>query len=312
MFSPTVRHRCWNVGVDPVKWIPARSTVRQRDPGYRLPVAGDQVDHARRQPGGLEQPHREVRGELLRRRGLPHHDVAEQGRRGRQVAGDRGEVEGGDGQNEAFERPVFHPVPGARGGLRLLFQQPPGVVHVEAPEVDQLAGGVDLRLVHRLGLAADRGGVDRGPPRAAQQVGGLEQDRGPVIERQRAPAGRRRGGGLDGVRHVLVGRVAHGPEHVPEVVRRHDFDGFPGTDALPAADGHGQLGPFPGQLFDLAFHGRPLVASRHVLVNRLVGWLRYVGHGVHERPPWLPGIVDGHSMRTRCGTGRAGAAAFPG
>ena len=25
MFSPTVRHRCWNVPVEPVKWIPARS-----------------------------------------------------------------------------------------------------------------------------------------------------------------------------------------------------------------------------------------------------------------------------------------------
>ncbi len=25
MFAPTVRHRCWNVGVEPVKWIPARS-----------------------------------------------------------------------------------------------------------------------------------------------------------------------------------------------------------------------------------------------------------------------------------------------
>ena len=25
MFSPTVRHRCWKVGVEPVKWMPARS-----------------------------------------------------------------------------------------------------------------------------------------------------------------------------------------------------------------------------------------------------------------------------------------------
>ncbi len=25
MFCPTVRHRWWNVGVEPVKWIPARS-----------------------------------------------------------------------------------------------------------------------------------------------------------------------------------------------------------------------------------------------------------------------------------------------
>ena len=25
MFSPTVRHRCWKVPVEPVKWMPARS-----------------------------------------------------------------------------------------------------------------------------------------------------------------------------------------------------------------------------------------------------------------------------------------------
>ena len=25
MFSPMVRHRCWKVGVEPVKWMPARS-----------------------------------------------------------------------------------------------------------------------------------------------------------------------------------------------------------------------------------------------------------------------------------------------
>ncbi len=25
MFSPTVRHRCWKTGVEPVKWMPARS-----------------------------------------------------------------------------------------------------------------------------------------------------------------------------------------------------------------------------------------------------------------------------------------------
>src|SRR5215469_15110735 len=104
---------------------------------------------------------------LLRRRRLPHHDVAGQGRCGRQVPGDRGEVERSYGQNEAFERPVFHPVPCAGAGLWLLFEQPAGEVDVVAPEVDQLAGGVDFGLVHRLGLAQDRGRVDGGPPWAA-------------------------------------------------------------------------------------------------------------------------------------------------
>ena len=166
-------------------------------------------------------------GELLGRGRLPHHDVAEQGGRGRQVPRDRGEVERGDGQDETLQRPVLHPVPDPRAGLRLLRQQPPRVVNVVAPEVDQLAGGVDLGLVHRLGLAEDGGRVDRRPPRAAQQVGGLEHDRGPVVERQRPPGRRRRRGRVDRGRHVLFGRVAHGAEHVPVVVRRDHVDRLP-------------------------------------------------------------------------------------
>ena len=40
MFSPTVRHRCWKVPVDPVKWIPARSGCGSatRDTARPLPV----------------------------------------------------------------------------------------------------------------------------------------------------------------------------------------------------------------------------------------------------------------------------------
>ncbi len=138
--------------------------VGQRDPGHRLPVPGDQVDHSGRQPGRFEQAHRVVRGQLLGRRRLPHHHVAEQGRSGRQVAGDRGEVERGDGQHESLERAVLHPVPAAGRRFRLLAEDLPGVVDVVPPEVDHLAGRVDLRLVRRLGLAEDGGGVHGGAP----------------------------------------------------------------------------------------------------------------------------------------------------
>ena len=41
MFSPTVFHRCWKVLVEPVKWMPARSRVGQRDLGDLDAVAGD-------------------------------------------------------------------------------------------------------------------------------------------------------------------------------------------------------------------------------------------------------------------------------
>ena len=81
---------------------------------------------------------------------------------------------------------------------------------------------------------------------------------------------------------VLLGRVAHGAEHMPVVVRRDDVDGLPAAEPLPAADGHGQLGPLPGQLLDLAFQGRAVSAPRWVLPDRLVDWRRHCGDGVHD------------------------------
>ncbi len=108
------------MAVEPVKWMPASRGSVERDVGDQRTVAEHQVDHAGRQPGGLEQLHGQVRGDGLGRRRLPHHGVAHQRRRGRQVAGDRGEVERGDRVDEALERPVLDPVPDAGGGDRLV------------------------------------------------------------------------------------------------------------------------------------------------------------------------------------------------
>ncbi len=178
MFSPTVapqvlerRRRAGEVDAGQVG-------VAERDLRDVEAVAGEHVDHARRQAGLLEQLHRQRRGELLGRRRLPDHRVAHQRRRGRQVAGDRGEVERRDRVDEALERAVVGAVPDA-GAVRdrLLGEDLAGVVDVEPPEVDQLAGRVDLGLERGLRLAEHGGRVEPLPPRAGQQVGGLEQDR---------------------------------------------------------------------------------------------------------------------------------------
>ena len=260
--------------------------VGQRHPRYRLPVPGDQVDHPGRQPGRLEQAHRVVRGQLLGRRRLPHHHVAEQGGRGRQVAGDRGEVERGDGQHEALERAVLHPVPYAGRGFRLLAEDLPGVVDVVPPEVDHLAGGVDLRLVRRLGLAEDGGGVDGGAPRPGQQFGRLEEDRGPVVETERTPAGRRLLGRVDRGGHVHVGGVTEPAEDVPAVVRLDHVDQVAGWHLLAAVDGHGEFGLLAGEFLYLALQRGPLVAARLILPDRLVDRHRNPGDGVHHDRSW--------------------------
>ena len=226
MFSPTVapqvlegRRRAGEVDAGQVG-------VGQRDLGDVEAVAGQHVDDARRHPGLLEQLHRQRRGELLGRRRLPDHRVAHQRRRGRQVAGDRGEVERRDRVDEALERPVVGAVPDAGAvGDRLVGEDLLGVVDVEAPEVDQLAGGVDLGLERGLRLAEHGGGVEPLAPRAGQQVGGLEQDRAAVVERT-SPASRapRRSRPSTAASASACRGVLQRAEHVLVVVRLDDVD----------------------------------------------------------------------------------------
>ncbi len=49
MFSPTVRHRCWKVGVEPVKWMPARSGCARATSETSSPSPGSMLIT----PGGI-------------------------------------------------------------------------------------------------------------------------------------------------------------------------------------------------------------------------------------------------------------------
>ena len=244
---------------------PGQVRAGQCDLGDRPAAAGHHVDHPGRQPGRLEQAHQVVSGQLLGGGRLPDHDIAEQGGCGRQVAGDRREVERRDREHESLERAVLEPVPRAGRRPRLLGQQPPGVVHVVPPEVDQLAGGVDLGLVRGLGLAEDGSRVDGGAPRPGQQVGGAQEDGRAVVKGQLAPPWRGPPRGLDGRRHVLLGRVAEPAEHVPVVVRLDHVDAIAGTHPVLAADRHGQLGLLPCEFLDPVLQSGALSAARGIL-----------------------------------------------
>ena len=91
-------------------------------------------------------------------RWFPDHRIAHQCRSATEVCGNGSEIEGRDGINVALERTVIDMVPDSRGidGRLLAGDLFEGVMVVEAEEVNQLTGRIDLRLEDRLGLAEHR------------------------------------------------------------------------------------------------------------------------------------------------------------
>ena len=200
---------------------------------------------------------------------LPDDGVAHQRGRRREVAGDRGEVERRDGEDEALERPVLEPVPDAGRGDRLLLVDARHVLDVEAPEVDELAGGVDLGLVRGLRLAEHRGRVQRLPPRAGEELGRAEEDGGALLPRRPRPV--LPGVGRGGDRRLDLGRAAlvDVGEDVAALVRHDRFERVAGADVL-AADHERDLEALGRELVEAAPELVALGAAGLVAVHRLV------------------------------------------
>ena len=231
--------------------------MREHRVADRAARAEHHVDDARRQPRLLVDLHQEVGRVDGRRRRLEDDGVPHQRRRGRQVPGDRGEVERRDGEDEALERAVLDPVPDAGRGDRLLAHQPVHVGDVEAPEVGQLARRVDLGLERRLRLAEHRGGVHRVAPRPGEQLGRPQEDRRPRLPRERRPLAAGLGGRGDRPRDLLLAAVVVLPEDVLVVVGHDDVGGAPGAHLL-AADHHRDLDLPAGHLVQAGLEAGPL------------------------------------------------------
>ena len=174
---------------------------------------GHKVDHSRRQPSLLQQSQHEVVRVGRRRRGLPHDCAPHERRRGREVAANRRKVERCDGVDESF-----------------------CVVRIEAPEVGQLAGRIDLCLESRLALAQHRRCVEHRAPARRKQVGRFEEDGGPVDQRPVRPVAPRFPGCLDRGGDFFRAGLVHLGEHMAMAVRHHRVDGLAGTDFLAADD----------------------------------------------------------------------------
>ena len=211
--------------------------IREQCTAHRDRVSRQEVDDAGGQSGLLQDAIEIPVAQGGRGRGLPDHRVSHQRGRGRQVAADGREVERRDRVHEPFERPVIHPVPHAGGRLGLLPVDLVREVDVVAKEVDQLAGAVDLGLECGLALAQHGGGVDQLPVRGGEQIGGLEEDGGAVLEAPVCPValGLDRGLGRRCDRRGVG--LMHLGEHTAMAVRGHHVVGVAGAD-LPAAHHH--------------------------------------------------------------------------
>jgi hypothetical protein len=255
--------------------------ISQQHFGDLRPVTGEHVDDTRRETRLRQEIHRQRGRELLCRRGFPDDDVAHQGHGRGQVARDRGAVERRDRVDETFERTVVGSVPDALGvGHRLLREDLAGEMHVEAPEVGQLAGRVDLGLVRRLCLAQHGRRVDPGPPRAGQQVGGSQENGGAIIERHRAPVVRSGQRSPDRVDRVLLGGVGRRGQHPLVVERSDDLEGLSGRPPRGAADHCTEL---QRAVERPQCHGETLAlgAAGSVVEHGLVDRQRRMGDGVH-------------------------------
>ena len=111
---------------------------------------------------------------------------------------------------------------------------------VEPPEVDQLAGGVDLGLLDGFALAQDGRRVDPVAPGPGEQLGGTEEDRGTLLEGGVRPVPAGHEGGVDGALHIRHRRLVEVPQLLGVPVRCAHREAGAGALDWQSADVHRQ------------------------------------------------------------------------
>ncbi len=262
-------------------------------------VAGHEVDDARREAGRLEDLHDVVRAQHRTRGRLPDDGAAHERGRARQVAADGGEVERRDRVDEAFEAAVVGLIPDRVAARRLLVVELLREADVEAPEVDQLAGRIDLRLVHRLRLAEHRRGIERHAPRRGEQLGGTKEHRRAILPAPVRPVASGRGSRTDRQPHFLGASLVVVGQHMRMLVRHHRLPGLAGPHFL-SADHQRNIDALARHRRQPRLDGRALGCSGCIGEIGIVGRGRNTAdtvkrHGVHCR-------TKNEELRTKNGT----------
>ena len=149
-----------------------------------------------------------------------------------------------------------------------------GVGCIETHKVDQLARGVNLRLVAGLSLAKHRRRIQRVAVFARQQVRSFQENRRTILPGHGCPVGlggeRRLDGPVDNLRRGQMGDR----KHVVMVSRIGDFDGVSGVDRFTTNDAwnFNHFAELPGYF---CFQRKPLWAARGVGFDPLVDGFRW-------------------------------------
>ena len=230
-------------------------------------AAGEEVDHTVGQTGLLVDFHQEVVGEHGGGGGLPDADIAHEHGAEAEVAGDGGEVEGGDGEDEAFHGTIGHIVERALVAAGLVAINLAGIVGVVAQEVAELTGAVDFGLHSGLALAEHGGGIDEVAVFAADEGGDFEHHAGAVDPGGLGPFLLGFHGGVDSGLHLFLAHFVVAGQHMVILGGHHNLAHILGLDLLATDDG-GNLGHFLVELVEgfadffafgaaggIAFHG---------------------------------------------------------
>src|SRR5439155_20370812 len=161
---------------------------------------------------------------------------------------------------------------------RLLAIDLLGPRDVEAPEVDQLARRVDLRLVRRLRLAEHRRGIQDHPVWSGQEIGRLQKDRRTVLPRQARPFAVGGAGRVDRALNLGSAGLVPDGEDVTVVVRHDRVRGPAGRDPAPA-DARRDLDDLAGHPVELGPERLALLTTGGVSEDGLVA-----GNGHAEDP----------------------------
>ena len=159
-----------------------------------------------------------------------------------------------------------------------VVMEAPGIVAVEPPEVDQLAGRVYLGLEGCLRLVQHSGGVDSHPPFPGQQVSAPLEDGAPALQAEVYPGLLDIDCGPTGRLNLLPPSQVDVRQDVSVVVRDNLGYGVSREDQL-TIDHARYLDYFSELPIYLVLQRHPLRASRRVSHYRLIYWLAH-------RAPW--------------------------